>query len=420
MMRVCNCISHLTWINVRFHGDGLGACCTNGSYDFIEDFLYVATSSIALVIVLVIAWFGCKGLHKYKKMEFPLKALFYMASLSSVCFAILSVSTIILCLTSHKKEALTVGSISTFVYAFMLLCIWANLILRLNVAFKGTIYKMNKRQQTGYLIVFIYLVLNAFATSVCQLLLLDGQELAPSIWFQFGLGTAFMAVFAVSAMFAVCTFLKNVFILGKSRTVKQIKPFCEEEPIGLNQMQIKLMHLSAKYVSLFLLASLSSAISMFSGFYESASDLRISLFLLPVDCSVNLLCIYLQYAFAEKHYNRYCGKLDSCCKRVMTAGWVQSIHTMRREEYDLKVQNQRDIDIENKKVFANLRTIKTIPDSLSTQIRQSGLPQQQSGEWTPKLYPNEPQNVNVIDEVNEVSDGIVATSFLQCECNQNA
>jgi len=397
MMRVCDCISHLTWINVRFHGDGLGSSCTNSSYDFTVDFLYVATSSIALVIVLIIAWMGCNGLYKYKKMIFPLKALFFMASFSSVSFAVLTVSTIMLCLTSHKKEALIVGSISTFVYAFLFLCMWANLVLRLMVAFQGSIYKMNKKQKKGYLIVFIYLVLNAFATSSCQLVMLVGLGLTPSIWFQFALGIAFMVVFAVSASVAMCTFLKNVFLLGKSRTVKQIKPFNEEEPIGLNQMQDKLMDLSAKYVSLFLLASSSSIISMFSGFYESASDLRISLFLVPIDCSVNLLCIYLQYAFAEIHYNKYCGKLDWYCKRVMTAKWVQSIHTMRGKEYDLKVRNQKDkdIEIEKKKASADQIKTKTIPDRLSLQIKQSRLPQQQSGGWSPNIS----QNMDGIDEV---------------------
>ena len=73
--------------------------------------------------------------------------------------------------------------------------------------------------------------------------------------------------------------------------------FNEAEPIALNKMQETLMHLSAKYVSLFLLASLSSAIAMFSGFYESASDIRVSLFLVPFDCCVNLICIYLQYVY---------------------------------------------------------------------------------------------------------------------------
>ena len=323
MMRVCDCISHLTWVNVCFHGDGLGSSCTNQAYDFTEDFIYVATSAIASVVVLFFAYLGCRGLYKYKKMIFPLKALFFFASTASVSFTALSITTICLCLSSHKKAALIVGSISTFIYAFLFLCIWANLILRLFVAFRESAYKMTRTQQRRYFAVFLFLVLTAFATSVCQLMMLVGEGLTPSIWFQFALGVLFMVVLAVSSLMAVCSFMAKVSILGKSRTKKQVKVFCEEEPIALNQMQNTLMDLSAKYVSLFLFASLSSAIAMFSGFYESSSDLRISLILVPIDCCVNLICIYLQYAFAENHYKRYCAKLDLCCKRMMTAGSVQ-------------------------------------------------------------------------------------------------
>ena len=370
MMRVCDCISHLTWINIRFHGDGLGSSCTNQSYDFTEDFFYVATSSIALVVVLVFAYLGCKGLFHYKKMIFPLKLLFLFASTASVCFTVLSVTTVGLCLASHKKEALIVGSISTFIYAFLFLCIWANLILRLYVAFRDSAFKMTNGQQLGYLAVFIFLVLTASATSVCQLLMLVGQGLTPSIYAQFALGVLFMVVLAVSSLMAVCSFMGKVSILGKSRTKKQIKIFCEEEPIALNQMQNTLMDLSAKYVSLFLLASLSSAIAMFSGFYESTSDLRISLFLIPVDCGVNLICIYLQYAFAEAQYKRYCGKLDLCCKRMITAGWVQSIHTMRRQEHDLKLEETRHTQMTSAASPGkpNLSAMTTIPEKVPVTV----------------------------------------------------
>ena len=59
MMKVCDCVSHLTWISIRFHGDesdDLGSSCMNQAYDFTEDLFYVATSAIALVVVLVVAY----------------------------------------------------------------------------------------------------------------------------------------------------------------------------------------------------------------------------------------------------------------------------------------------------------------------------------------------------------------------------
>jgi len=273
-------------------------------------------------------------------MPHALKIIFFLSTTSSTAFTVSSVVTIALCLTSYKKQALILGSISTFIYASLFLCIWANLTVRLYVAFQGSIYKLTQREQIGYILTFIYLVLNAFAASICQLLVLVGEDLAPPIWVQLLLGVLFMVIFSVSALCAMCAFTEKTFILGKSRTKKQIKVFCEEEPIPLNEMQEKLMDLSSKYISLFLLASLSSFITMFSGFYESASDLRVSLFLVPVDCCVNLVCIFLQYNFAVDHYNKFCGPLDRCCKRIMTNGWKASIHSTRREERQLELQEQ--------------------------------------------------------------------------------
>jgi hypothetical protein len=365
-MRVCNCISHLTWINFRFHGDGLGSSCSSESYDFTEDFLYVATSSISLLVVLAFTMMGCRGLYKIKSMPCTLKFIFVMASASSVAITVLSVVTIGLCLSSHKKTALITASISTFVYAFLFLCIWANLTVRLFVAFRESVFKINRRQQIGYKITFFFLLLNAFAASACQLLMLVGEgldRLVPSIWVQFTLGIVFMVVFAVSALCVVVSFLDKLFILGKARTKKQVKVFCETEPIGLNKMQQKLMNLSSKYISLFLMASFSSFITMFSGFYESASDLRISLFLVPVDCCVNLICIYLQYEFAVSHYTKCCGKLDRCCKYIMTKTWVDSIHSDRREERNLELKEIADEKIATRmKVVTSPHVPSTIPE----------------------------------------------------------
>merc|ERR1719334_2329991 len=129
---------------------------------------------------------GCRGLYKIKSMPCTLKFIFVMASASSVVITVLSVVTIGLCLSSHKKAALITASVSTFVYAFLFLCVWANLTVRLFVAFRESVFKISQNQQIGYVVTFIYLLLNAFAASVCQLLMLVGVPgLAPSIWFQF-------------------------------------------------------------------------------------------------------------------------------------------------------------------------------------------------------------------------------------------
>jgi len=377
-MRVCECISHLTWINIRFNGDGLGASCTNEAYDFAEVVAYLSTSCVAFAAVLLVAFWGCKGLRNYKKMTQSLKVLFYMACASSLCLTALCFSTVSLCVASFKTGALICAAASTSVYAFVFLCIWTNLILRLFVAFENSVYKMARNEQIGFGAVFVFLTSNAFAASICQFLMLFGEGLTPSIYVQLSLGIVFMVVFAVSALCAVCSFMGKLFVLGKARTLRQSKAFDEERPIGLNKMQENLINLSTKYVSLFLVASLSSFITLFSGFYESVSGLRISLFLVPIDCTVNLLCIYLQYAFVEEKYERYCTKLDWVCKKIMTGRWVQAIHSKRREERDAEAKEmERELEVMEKDIVAIKLSIAssprmwTIPEKLTLEVQSS-------------------------------------------------
>jgi len=304
-------------------------------------------------------------------MPCGLKFIFVMATFSSIAFTVLSVLTISLCLLSHRKAALITAAISTFVYAVLFLCVWANLTMRLFVAFRESVYKINQRSVIGYIITFVFLLLNATAASVCQLLMLVGEkDMVPSIWVLFSLGILFMAVFSISALVVVTSFLDKLLILGKARTKKQIKVFCEEEPIGLNKMQKQLMRLSSKYISLFLMASFSSFVTMFSGFYESATDLRISMFLVPIDCCVNLICIYLQYEFAVHHYTRCCNKPDRMCKAIMTKIWVDSIHSTRRDERNIELKDMQN-EIADKLRALATPTVPAAPAIIPTAIAEN-------------------------------------------------
>merc|ERR1712228_1161556 len=70
---------------------------------------------------------------------------------------------------------------------------------------------------------------------------------------------------------------------------------------------------------------------------------------------------------AEKHYLKFCSRLDWSCKRMMTAGWVQSIHTMRREERDLEVKEEKRIEMAITMGMGD--EIQTIPESASNELK---------------------------------------------------
>merc|ERR1711879_790950 len=78
----------------------------------------------------------------------------------------------------------------------------------------------------------------------------------------------------------------------------------------LDPQQQQLSDVAAKYMMLFAIA-MGTTILIYglSSSVELPGELRHSL--MEIDLSVNLLCIYVQFAFAKDHYGRCCG----CCDK---------------------------------------------------------------------------------------------------------
>merc|ERR1711920_871160 len=70
---------------------------------------------------------------------------------------------------------------------------------------------------------------------------------------------------------------------------------------------------------------------------------------------------------AEDKYLKFCSKPDWSCKKFMTAGWVQSIHTMRRDERDLEVKEEKRVEMAIQMGIEN--DMKAIPESASHEHR---------------------------------------------------
>merc|ERR1712154_127163 len=88
------------------------------------------------------------------------------------------------------------------------------------------------------------------------------------------------------------------------------------EDISLNSRQEKTLHLAAKYISLFSMASLSSIVSfilhLLPGDYEVIGSIAF-----PIDLCINLFCLHLQFGFADQYYQKWCCCWDSCCTALV-------------------------------------------------------------------------------------------------------
>ena len=51
-----------------------------------------------------------------------------------------------------------------------------------------------------------------------------------------------------------------------------------------------------------------------------------------MDFFINLLCLYLQFAFAADHYRKCCGFLDSPCRAMVSKRTKRDIHRLSQSK----------------------------------------------------------------------------------------
>lgn len=113
-------------------------------------------------------------------------------------------------------------------------------------------------------------------------------------------------------------FTRNMYKLAKTRN----DPHHEQV----------LLYATTKYVSLLSLAILSTwmelimsiivtAVSYKKTFEERSEHSLLDNIsignLVSIDCVTNIICLYLQYPFNRKYYDKYCVCLKNCCIRVL-------------------------------------------------------------------------------------------------------
>ena len=96
--------------------------------------------------------------------------------------------------------------------------------------------------------------------------------------------------------------------------------------VQLNEQQIKLIEHTTRYVALLTIGIMSSIIVMLvcivSGdvFGEdwNMEWFQVAYIFVSIDMSINTLCLYLQYSFATKWYQKWCKCVHLCWRCMLT------------------------------------------------------------------------------------------------------
>lgn len=285
----------------------------DGTTDTVN-IISIAAICIGLVVNVAIAFIAYRGMH-HSKTDPKFKVLFVLSWLTT-CFASIA------CIIGNALEMRTdffpyvVLVISTTAIWLFFVLLLMTLVLRLRMTFNDSIYQMS---QCTYF-VFIAILCILFAVTCTGPAFVHLPVLTIPIFFFF---------FFMGSALAVYFFVSNLSKLAKSRRNTLSKMNISETDISLDRSQQKMMDLAARYLLLYGVATLSSMMFTVGCLFllgQHVLDITIT-----IDCSINLICMYLQFGFAKNHYQRCCGCMDRLCRGAITKRTKSSIHKLSVE-----------------------------------------------------------------------------------------
>ena len=287
----------------------------------------ITLNILVMLFVSVIIWRTIKGFLTKSKLLFSLKLLFYAASLCTATLRVSNLCHACFCIARLWQPVVAGFYIAAAGYIGLLTCKLGTLLARCYITFEASIYKMPRATLNALVALFAaILVLSALVIVVAPFI---------DVWYVlWPLLLVLAARYFVSATWAVCIFEHNVFALAHSRVTTQ--QFEAVEPVQLNHSQTRFVGMTAKYLLLFAVATVSTFVVVVALLVEliPQAHSQITLVLLSLDSAVNIACLFLQYSFAAAHYERYCFGADACCKKAMARRLVRGIDRTRACVYD--------------------------------------------------------------------------------------
>ena len=292
----------------------------------IDEWIGFTLSGLALLSQCVIFFIAISQMMKKERVALKFKLLFTASFICSSTLTICSMATYLYFDNFEPATFALVGGLTLTAGCDFYVCLLAILVLRLKVTFGDSIYKMSTR--TFHFFICILVILLILSTAVATLMSLvvmlygidplwDSNATYPT-WCDLSVGYLalfFIFLFVLGSVVAVFHFVNNLKLL--SMTMSELPtPTNIEKESSLNANQRRYSDLSARYLLLFGIATTSTLMAAVLIFAFSLSSGMRQVFG-TADAVVNLLCIYLQFSFATKHYEICCGCLDRRARKIM-------------------------------------------------------------------------------------------------------
>eukprot|EP01084_Bolivina_argentea_P010488 19534_1 len=277
-------------------------------------------SSIALIMLSLIAYHSCSKILKQERLHDAVKFMFMASVITSYFLFIIILTRCIICIGWNLYlPVMYLDSIFILVYCTLLQILLAMYFFRLYSAFNDSTFALTKLQMSilgsGYIIITILMILYIIDYMIVSIRYKGDWKRDNRYFLEGMLGIwGYMGPIALTLYIFVSIYALYLFINNLLKLVKMCSFDAELSP-----SQRFMINSAAKYASILSLAIITSIISVIgwnvatllwdvtANWNQYNSFLQqIMLLTSTMDAIVNELCLYLQFSFTAKYYDKYC------------------------------------------------------------------------------------------------------------------
>ena len=290
-------------------------------------------SSISLIITISIIIKSIHQLRNKQNIQSSIKILYYLSCIFSLICIISTLIRSLLC--PHPCDYDRDYNTDIASYCALLLCILGTLLLRIHHSFSESVFKLTTLQTIIFIISYTTTILAASTWVFFEVIYnYNCEETSPQQLHQhksmkFISRTTAAILYILCSIAAIITFVQKMF---KLTNLTSTEPNSDRI---LSQQQMILLNTTSKYLSLLALAIVTSIITMIlNTLIGGMMDVDIKAQLAgggaAVDCANNIICLYLQFSFANGYYNRYCGCFGKFWNKLIIRRAIRSIKKRRK------------------------------------------------------------------------------------------
>ena len=276
----------------------------------------ITLTSICLICQMGIGFIAGRQMASHKNIQTQFKVTF------GACLVFVLAGTIMNTLTSpvfwdswNTITAMTLVGVLFFVILSFFTCLLLILVLRLRVVF-SEFMQMSNRMYVGFkCILTVLFLINLF---LCMVVVMETDYSTDTFSIDtysdeammifYVLAVSFLFLYLIGAICATSFFLNNLRKLALSQISSPSNLEAQKtEDIPLNNQQQRIINLASRYALLFIIAVSSDIVFIVLLFSAVNVDSGIREVFFAMDFTINLICVYLQFAFSGEHYRRCCG-----------------------------------------------------------------------------------------------------------------